>query len=64
MGLSSQNLERLRAAVAARGLAAIARELGVNRSSLASVLISRARPCTSAAVAQAFVSRAGQVVGS
>ena len=51
-------LKVIKNAVTSRGLAAVARLLGVNRSTVASVLVGRGRPCTVAAVRQAFVKNA------
>jgi len=61
--LSETTIQKLRAAAQDRGLAAIARELGVNRGSLASVLCGTGRPSTRAAVAEAFLRNERSKVG-
>jgi hypothetical protein len=60
--LSPQNLETLRRVVESRGLAFVARLLGIHRGTLASVLCGRGRPSTISAVAAAFIAKASQVV--
>jgi DNA-binding phage protein len=64
MSLSPQNLENLRRVVESRGLAAVARTLGVHRNSLAPVLVGRGRASTQTAIAHAFLERAAELVQS
>lgn len=59
--LSPKGIEHLRAIVGRRGLAAVARTLGVPRSGLGSVLVGRGRLCTTAAVAAAYLAKAREL---
>ena len=59
--LSDPSLNKLREVVERRGLAVIARELGVCRTSLASVLVGRGRPSTRTAIAAAYLQNASKL---
>jgi DNA-binding phage protein len=52
-----QTLENVRAEVAKRGVAPVARELGVNRQTLTTVLLGTARPGSVALVEQRLARR-------